>query len=220
MTSRSRKTTDLYLARIPEEPAYRPVLPEERQAQIEATRNDRTRAQRYTAWDTLQKGLLHSRKLTASEADLKKNETGKWTSARCGISISHCNTAVAAAVSDGAVGVDLELAEDPRCREALLNRIATDAERELFKDLPTEQRIAALWTRKEAAFKRGENGAFSPIVEDAAAEDLRTILIRLDRAYLISVAAKKDAALRVFEVQGESITERMDFETLDPNARR
>ena len=126
----------------------------------------------------------------------------------------------AAAVSDGAVGVDIEPYEDARYREALLSRIASEPEHGLFPSLTIGQRIAALWTRKEAAFKRGTGNTASPIGENAAANGIRTAVIRLgDRDYAVSAAAEEGTALRIFTVSGETITERTDFtllETQDP----
>lgn len=210
-------TLDLYIAAIPREPAYHPVLPKERQAQIDATRNEQVRAQHFCVWDTLLKGLLFSRGLDAEEAMLTKTESGKWVSAKCGISISHCRTAVAAAISDSAAGVDIEPLENPRYREALLHRIATDTEQTLFPALSAEQRIAALWTRKEAAFKRGNHSFLTPIEANAADPTVRSILIRIDGTeYVVSAAAEKETVLRVFEVYGGSVAERTDYQRLQP----
>ena len=209
------RITDLYIGRDVDPPAYCTVLPKERQAMLEATRNEKVKAQRFYAWDTLLKGLYHSRGLDADEAEITRTENGKWVSAKCGISISHCKTAVAAAISEDAVGVDIEPFEAARYRETLLNRIATDAERKLFPSLPVEQRIAILWTRKEAAFKRGDHDLPTPIEADAADPTVRSILIRLDGTeYVVSAAAEKKTVLRVFEVNGENVAKRTDYELL------
>ena len=208
-------TLDLYIAPIPENTEYRPVFPKERQAMIDATQNEQTKAQRFSAWDTLLKGLKNSCGLEADEAELTKTESGKWVSARCGVSISHCRTAVAAAVSDKAVGVDIEPFEDARYREALLNRIATETERTLFPALSTEERIAVLWTRKEAAFKRGDRDLLTPVKADAADQTVRSIRIRVgEKEYAVSAAAEEGVRLRVFTVCGDTVAERTDFELL------
>ncbi len=210
-------TADLYIGRVINPPAYCPVLPEERQTMLEATRSEQVKAQRFYAWDTLLKGLFHSRGLDADEAALTRTENGKWVSAKCGTSISHCKTAVAAAISEGAVGVDIEPFEDARYREALLFRIATETERDLFPMLSVGQRIAALWTRKEAAFKRGDRDLPTPIEADAADPTVRSIVIRIDGVpYVVSVAAEQETLLRVFEARGESVAERTNFEVLQP----
>ena len=206
--------TDVYLSRIPKSPRYRNVLPPQRQALHDATRNGQVKAQRYTAWTTLLTGLKNSRWLEAEEAKLGKDANGKWASEMCGISISHCRTAAAAAISDGAVGVDLEPLRDPRYRESLLNRITAETERERFSALSAKQRIPVLWTRKEAAFKRGEEAVFSPAAVDAAAENIRTVVIRLDRDYVLSVAAAEGDTLRIFEVRRGTVLQRTDYRVL------
>jgi putative endonuclease len=211
------KTLDLYIAAIPETPAYRPLLPAERQALIEATRNEAVKAHRYCAWDTLLKGLKHSCGLDAENAGLSKTESGKWVSPVCGVSISHCRTAVAAAVSAHAVGVDIEPLADARYRPELLQRIASEEEQTLFPTFPAEQRVAVLWTRKEAAFKRNADGLSTPIGADAAQSGIRSIVIRLaETDYAVAAAAEEGLKLRVFEVRGETITERTDFTRLMP----
>lgn len=208
-------TLDIYIATIPDRADYRPILPPERQAMIDATRNESVKAQKYLAWDTLLKGLKNSRGLDATTAGLSRTERGKWISTKCGISISHCRTAVAAAIFERATGVDIEPFEDPRYREAILFRIATEAERKLFPSLPAEQRIAVLWTRKEAAFKRSDRDLPTPIEADAADQTLCSIRIRLDGVdYVISAAAEEEVVLRVFEVRGDTVAERSDFELL------
>ena len=209
------KTLDVYIARIPKAPEYLPVLPKERQALLDATQNEQTKAQRYTAWDTLLKGLMNSLGITAEDAKLQKSKSGKWVSDRCGVSISHCKTAVAAAVSKDAVGVDIEPFRNAMYREKLLNRIAAEEERKLFPALSIEQRTAVLWTRKEAAFKRGDRNFSTPIEVDAAAKNIRSIVIRLGECdYAVSAAAAEGVPMRVFEVSREQITERTDYELL------
>lgn len=210
-----KRSLDLYIAPIPDAQNFLPVLPKERQAYLDATKNERVKAQRYTAWVALLRGLKHSCGLDAEDVKLSKTENGKWVSKVCGVSISHCGTAVAAAVSRRDVGVDIEPLESARYREALLDRIATEAERRLFPALSTEQRIAVLWTRKEAAFKRGDRNLPTPIEADAAAKNIRSIAIRLGNIeYSVSAAGEEGIPLRVFEIDGERITERTDYELL------
>lgn len=207
-------TVHLYIAQIPEAPEYREVLPKERQIYLDATQDGRVKAQRYIAWTTLLAGLKHSFGLDAEHAKLSKTESGKWSSAVCGISISHCKTAVAAVVSDGSAGVDIEPLEDARYREALLRKIATEEEQRLFGELSAKQRIAVLWTRKEAAFKRDGSNLSTPIEANAASKEIQTIRVSVgDREYAVSTAAKS-TKLCVFEVRGEEIAARDDYELL------
>lgn len=216
MTKRNDDTLDIYVAVIPASPEYRPVLPMERQALIDATKNERVKAQRYCAWITLLTGMQNSYSIDAKDAGLMKDTNGKWASSVCELSISHCKTAVAAAVCPHPVGVDIEPAEDARYREALSARIASEAERDMVKSFPTGLGIAVIWTRKEAAFKRSGGSAFSPIQEDATNGAIQTVRIRLDRDYVVSVAAETDR-IRVFEVTDDAIVQRTDYEIIVPS---
>ena len=213
--TRTEPFLDLYVATIPAAPEYRPVLPEDRQKLIDATRNEQVKAQRYTAWDTLLFGMRHSLGIEPESAGLVRDANGKWTSDACELSISHCKTAVAAAVSSLPVGVDLEPAEDARYREALLDRVTTDVEREAFRHVGEKRMIPVLWTRKEASFKRRGEKSFSPVREDAAKETIVSLLIRLDRAYIVSVATDAKR-IRVFEVRDGSASERKDVILIAP----
>ena len=162
-------------------------------------------------------GIKRSLGLDAKDIGLRRNANGKWIANGCEVSLSHCKGAVCAAVSKRPVGVDIEPKDDPRYREALIERIASDAEKELIAPLPMQEGLAKLWTRKEAAFKREGAAQFIPDRTDATDESIRTIRIRLDRDYIVSAAGESLKNLRVYEVAGtdELHTERRtDFETL------
>ncbi len=206
--------TDVYIARIPDTVAYEPVLPKERQEQIDATDSDAVKAQRYRAWEVLLNGLEHSYGLDAETAGLTKDERGRWSSAVCGISLSHCRTAVAAAVSNLPVGIDIEPAEDVRYRQTLIDRIANDVEKAMLRSLPERLRVPYLWTRKEAAFKRSTDQTMPAIKQNATDRSLRTVLIRLDTEYMLSVACEASSVLRLFEFDHGIVRERTDFITV------
>lgn len=208
------RMTDVYVAAIPDPVHCEPVAPQARQEQLDATKNVAVKAQRYVAWITLLKGLKHSRGLDADAAQLQLDANGRWTSAACGISLSHCKTAVASAISDASVGVDLEPEEGARYTEPLLFRIADEEERRAFEAVPPALRLPVIWTRKEAAFKRRAEQPHSALNEDAKDPAIRTVRIRLDRAYILSVACDSDTTLRIFEIDGERIALRDDFEPI------
>ena len=191
---------DVYVAAQPADVVVETVVPAERQKQLEETGNASYRAQRYFAWRLLCMGLNRSLGLDADGIRLRRSENGKWISDACEVSLSHCSGAAAAAVSRKPVGIDVEPAESPRYKEKLLDRIATEKEKETLGGLDASTGIAKLWTRKEASFKRRDQKLFSPIAEDASDETLKTFLIRLDRAYVVSVSAESFANIRVYTV--------------------
>ena len=190
---------DVYVAAQPASLNVTTVVPEERQAQLDQTNHPAVRAQRFFAWQVLCAGMNRSLGLDASRIGLNRSENGKWRSDACEISLSHCDGAAAAAVSKKPVGVDIEPAESPRYREKLLDRIATEREREWVEGLGTVG-IVKLWTRKEASFKRRDRKTFSPIEEDAQSDLIRTYLITLDRDYVVSVSAESFANIRIYLV--------------------
>ena len=66
--------------------------------------------------------------------------------------ISHCPNAIAVAVDDAPIGVDVERFVEPS--ESLLNYCMNDNEVRRVKEAEyPEQQFAALWTQKEALFK-------------------------------------------------------------------
>lgn len=197
---RSIPVLDVYVAVQPETAEIVRVVPKERQRQLDETGNPAVRVQRCFVWQVLCAGLNRSLGLDADRIGLRRSENGKWISDDCELSLSHCDGAVAAAVSKKPVGIDIEPAVSPRYREKLLDRIATETEREMIKGLDLEKGIAKLWTRKEASFKRKDKKTFSPIEENAASDTIRTLCITLDREYLVSVAAESFANLRIYIV--------------------
>ena len=200
---------DVYIAIQPEKTDRARVVPKERQKLLDETANSAVREQRRFAWQVLCTGLNRSLGLDADRIGLKRNENGKWVSDACELSLSHCSGAVAAAVSKKPVGVDIEPEDSPRYREKILERIATEREREMIAGLDPMQGIAKLWTRKEALFKRKDQKSFSPIREDAASETVRTFRLLQDRAYIVSVSAESFVNLRFYTVDEQMHAHRL-----------
>lgn len=89
------------------------------------------------------------------------------------ISISHCNAAVAAAVSEeGNVGIDIECRR--KISNSLMERVCTDAELVAIR-ASSDPTMAFLqfWTRKEAVLKCRGTGikGFGSMVEALGAQD-------------------------------------------------
>ncbi len=206
---------DVYVAVQPDAPVVQKVEPPQRQKELDACKNEAVRAQRYFAWRVLCAGLNRSLGLDAGRIGLHRNENKKWIANGCEVSLSHCKGAVCAAVSKRPVGVDIEPLNDPRYREALLLRIATQKEKDAVAALPTGEGLCKLWTRKEAAFKRAGGAQFLPEQIDATEDSIRTVRVHLDRDYLVSVAGENLGNLRIYEVSGTDelhCVRRTDFE--------
>lgn len=70
-----------------------------------------------------------------------------------GVSLSHCNGYVCAAVGPGRVGVDAERVPEGPLDEALVTHALAPVERPLVRD---NEALIRFWVRKEALIKRGE----------------------------------------------------------------
>ena len=144
------------------------VTPAIRNEYIRSATDPRVRRQRYAVWFLLDLALCERFGKGVAAFDFKRDPDGKWSCADEGVyfSLSHSRNAVAVALSDAPVGVDIEALDgiDGR-RPDLIRRVLTASERQTFEALPRQSQarfFAEKWCAKEAVFKRGGNGAFVP----------------------------------------------------------
>ncbi|MBE6595740.1 MAG: 4'-phosphopantetheinyl transferase superfamily protein [Ruminococcaceae bacterium] len=197
----SLPVVDVYLARIPEEGELRSLGCAARERELAEIGNPKVRLEKYYVWRLLEYALERSFGLRADKLSFTKTEAGKWTTEKCAFSLSHCDGAVAVAVSRAPVGVDVEslraLAED-RFAAKILNA----AERALYDEMPAaEQRdfILEKWTAKEALFKREGGRVFVPREQDTLAGGLCTKRVELDGdTYVLSVATDTPEVIRAY----------------------
>lgn len=191
--------TDLYIAPI-KNLTPGPVFPPARQAQLEGTRDENTRLQRYAAWKLLEYALERSLCLALESANLQLAESGKWSCDRCFFSLSHCQGAVAVVLSDRPVGVDLEPA-DRQVSPGLSRKILTEEDLTFYKALPEEKQQAFLlehWCAGESLFKAGLDGLFQPRHPDRD-KMVCSHILRVDgRDYQYAVATPDPENIRIF----------------------
>ena len=117
--------------------------------------------QKLSAWLLLQQVLERCLSADLNNVEFCKHPSGKWTCNLCHFSISHSQNVVCVAISNNAVGVDMEnLAHfSNKSPVRLLERISTQSEQSVE---PTLQNVAELWSKKEAIFKAQGCGSFVP----------------------------------------------------------
>lgn len=142
-------------------------MPAIRNEYIRSATDPRVRRQRYAVWLLLDLALCERFGKGVAAFDFKRDPDGKWSCAdeRVYFSLSHSRNAVAVALSDRPVGLDIEALDgiDGR-RPDLIRRVLTASERQTFEALPRQSQarfFAEMWCAKEAVFKRGGNGAFA-----------------------------------------------------------
>ena len=178
-------TIDVYLARIPSPSLTGRVLCEARHQEIEATRHPAAKAQKYYVWRLLETAIQTSLGVPVDQLHFEKQANGRWvvTNAPMPIcfSLSHCEDAVAVALSHTPVGVDIEHS-DRVLTPALADKVLTSNEREIYHSLANEARedyLLRAWVGKESRYKCCGQGSFCPreIVLDPTKTIVQTALL-------------------------------------------
>ena len=192
---------DVYWAKIPSEMGQNVLFPPERQKEIIACGNEKVRRQKYYAWKLLEYALRESLGCEIGDLEFFKGNNGKWTSSSCYFSLSHSHSAVAVAVSDYPIGVDVEKLVPEKAE--FLQRVLTEQERAEFALLVGEKsRLEYLfesWTKKESVFKKAGDGSFRPtkIAVDKNFVTTKKVLIDGEE-YALSMAAENVTGVRHF----------------------
>lgn len=199
MREQNGRIADVYVAKMPREIGAERILPTARADEIAECQSDKVQRQKYYAWRLLGYALQQTFGYAIETLDFCKGKNGKWTTPYCYFSLSHSENAVAVAVSDRAIGVDVERVNAEKA--AFLQTVLTAQEREEIAVLTDEtERVEYLfkrWTQKESFFKRAGDGAFRPskIAVDGALVSTKKMVIDGEE-YMLSVAVENVAAAR------------------------
>lgn len=200
MEKTERIIVDVYLTKIPDEIGKEMLFPIERQNEVLACGNEKVRRQKYYAWKLLKYALRESFGYEMERLSFCKEKNGKWTSPSCYFSISHSHDAVAVAVGNAPIGVDLEKIASEKAE--FLQKTLTEQERAEFALIACEQDCVKYlfesWTKKESIFKKVGDGAFRPS-KIAVDKGVVTKSVTIDgERYVLSLAAENVAAARYF----------------------
>jgi len=192
---------DVYIAALPKSDMGCELYPKERHIEVEKTKNEEAKRQKYFVWRLLEHALWQSFGLRSGELSFEKT-AGRWYSSLVDFSLSHSHAALAVAVSRGRVGIDIEAVGVGRHSE-LAARFFTDGEMTRYLSAPDDKREAEfvrIWTAKEALFKRSERAEF--IAREIDSESASTVTDTLDidgMEYVFSVAADDGASIRIYK---------------------
>lgn len=202
----SRPICDVYVASFaPDEPdggRVAAIYPPERRREIEATANAALRAARVADWELLAFAAKRSLKTDVADALFKKKLSGRWICDRFDFSLTHTKSAVAVAVSNFAVGVDMEFPDEiaektpPERLEAIKRRFFTQSEQNCGEDAAN---FAKVFTKKEAVFKRSGKLSFLPSKIDTSKEPCASF--RLVNGAVISVCSEHLDRVRIYTVE-------------------
>lgn len=140
------------------------VACEERNREIENTKNSKSKSEKYEVWKLLEKAIEEVYGVNAETVGFTKDKNGKWHCDKCEFSLSHSSGYAAVAVADFPIGIDIEKYDEKRFRR-LGKRILTVSEAkeyELLKEDEQGEFLAKSWTKKEAALKKKGEAALCP----------------------------------------------------------
>ena len=190
--------TYVYYSVIPEGIGDKHLYPEGRMSEINGCKSDKARREKYWAWILLEHALKDSFNLDIDNLRFAKNDNGKWESDKAFFSVSHSDKLVAVAVSDSAVGVDIE--REAELRAGVETKILTDGEMSEYNELPSAMRalyVIKKWCQKEAIFKRGNQKAFLPRTVEAKSYKTEVFDLAIDgEKYTLAVASDAENILK------------------------
>lgn len=191
---------NVYISRIPESVDFSEIYPRQRCDEINSVTNPTVKKEKYFAWHILGVALRDSFGYGIADLNFSKLDSGKWICDRCCFSISHSDCAVAIAVSDEAVGIDIQSERHINC-EPLASRILTLEEKDHFCSLPEFEKsdfVLKLWTAKEAIYKAYGSGVFSP--KQIKCEEYELFEKRLElngKSYFLCVSGKIEEQIKL-----------------------
>ena len=194
----------VYTAAIPTDVGVEAVFPSSRSEEIFACGSDKTKKEKYCAWKLLEYALFHAFGKRIEEIAFAKSAQGKWTCDFCHFSLSHSENAVAVALSDSPIGIDIEQIKPVKNREKVAKKILTEKELEEYQRLSINETQAnafllEIWTKKESVFKRGGIASFIPNLICAGETTQTKKVFLADKEYFLSVTGKEGLTMDLRE---------------------
>ena len=179
----------VYYSSRPEGECIGDIYPKSRADEISSVRNDRLRREKFHVWKLLEYAL-GSCGIDMREIDFKKLENGKWISDRICFSLSHTDGLAAVAISDNAVGIDVEIVSGRAARIA--KKAFSEVELGDMDSLCEDEKnlyTTRLWTAKEAIFKSLDERVFIPQSIEISKHSVKTVVLEVvGEKYALSVA--------------------------------
>ena len=190
----SDSNAEVFLARLPERDIDGALFPDERQREIAAKNSSLARRESFFAWRLLELAVSETLALTLEEAGLSKTG-GRWSARDFDFSISHGGDAVAVAISDAGIGIDIESLSSEDDGERIARRFFTEDELASYLSSDPAMRreeFLRIWTAKEAIFKSRAESAFEPSEVNSHSQSVYTEVVSLgERDYVVSVATDR-----------------------------
>lgn len=188
----------VFTAQISDDVDVDEVYPPLRNEEILSCKSEKAKREKFCAWKLLEFAFLRAFGRDIREISFRKTENGKWECDFCYFSLSHSHGAVAVALSDSPVGVDIEKISPLHNRKGVAEKVLTQTEKAEYQRLAVcpkqaERWLLELWTKKESLFKTGTFARFVPSAIETGTAFVQTKLLCVDgEDYFLSVATKDE----------------------------
>lgn len=173
----------VYVAKLPNKLQIKPLYPPARNAEIENAGCDKVKMEKYFSWNLLAYALKDVYGKLIEDFTFSKTEKGKWVCDECYFSITHSKNAVAVAVANAPMGIDMEAVE----------RDTTQLEKLFKSDKLKGVNALAKWTEWESVYKLKGEGSFNEFKEKPLANFVKSDTVSVDgENYLLTVASDVD----------------------------
>lgn len=197
---RKMPIVDVYIAEMPSGEPEGKIECKQRAEEIASVGESALR-EKYFVWQLLCYALERSLGIRGKKQIFSKEKCGAWTVEGAEISLSHCGSAIAVAVSRAAVGVDIEPA-DKSCAGLDSSQWLTAEEQKRLSELSgneREEELLKVWTAKEALFKSKKLQSFIPKDQNTISESFKTDSVTLGgKKHFWSVATATPDKVRLF----------------------
>ena len=194
---------DIYLASVPKARTYTELYPKERNDELEAVTNEAVKAEKYFVWRLLEFALRNSIGKRIEDISFTKLECGKWVCNDIFFSLSHSRSALAIAISDTEVGIDIQSMNAP-IASGFAERILTEDEISEYTSLPQNDKkpyLMKAWSIKESIFKAYGKASFSPSKISINEYECYTEFIDInDEKFCLSLVGKAPRIIETVEL--------------------
>ena len=206
------KKTDflkVYVSALPSLYEGKALYPKERQNYVDNIKNSKQKNEIHFVWCLLEYAITKEFNFDFDKFNFKINPNGRWSCDICDFSISHCDGAVAVAISNASVGIDIEKNTTPKSK-AFASRTLTEKELieyTLLCDDDKNDYLIEKWTQKEAIFKSLNQSCFIPANIDTISikSFSQKISFNDSEEYVLSVFSKKQIPPKIEYVANHKI---------------
>lgn len=209
---RSRPKLGVYIKPITNEIEYRELYPIERDNEIKNAKCDKVKKEKFCTWDLLEYAICDLFLKDIKSFEFSKNEFGKWSADGIYFSLSHCDGYVAVAVSNEAIGVDIENADEFE-RKIMPDKLCKMKKHILAEneDANTSEEFLSLWTKKESIFKCCGDGYYHPTEISVEKYSTKTKILDVESKLFVSICSDNLGSEKIYLLDSENKRTRINI---------